>query len=91
MRARLKPIRHNPEVQAAYVDYKRAALNAILEQIPPTTTISQIAGLINYSHEWVRTRLVDNPEYRKDLYEINGRYRIPRGTAVKFITAVFQP
>jgi len=90
MRRILQCLDEKPEVEEALQNYKQVALETMVAQIAPTTTLTELATLMGFSHEWVRERLVKNPEYAKDLYKINRRYKIPRGVAVKFVKSIFE-
>lgn len=81
MRRILRCLDKAPQVQQAAEHYKQAALEAMRAQISATTTFTDLGVLMGYSHEWVRQRLVGNPEYARNLYKINGRYKVPRGVA----------
>lgn len=72
--------------QQARLDYKQAALDVILARIKNTNTFGDLAELVGYSHEWVRTRLVQNPTA---LYKIGNRYQVPKGVAEEFVRSVF--
>ncbi len=85
MRRRIQPQLRDPVTYQALVDHKEATLNVILSQIPEITTFAQLAGLIGYSHEWVRQRLVKAPER---LYKNGKRYKVPRGAAVELVRSV---
>ena len=80
MRRRFNPTKESANHQAL-IDHKKATLDLYLAQIPNSTTFSQIADLIGYSHEWVRSRLVKTPER---LFKIGRNYRVPRGVIVEF-------
>jgi hypothetical protein len=84
MRRRITSQQPTPEFQAL-VNHKQASLEVILAQIPNTSTFAQIGELVGYSHEWVRTRLVQNPDA---LYKIGKRYQVPKGVAEEFIRSV---
>jgi hypothetical protein len=82
-------IKAQPQEPAAYqalIDHKQASLNVILSQLPDITTFAQLGELIGYSHEWVRQRLVRDPE---KLYKNGRRYRVPKGVAEEFVRSVF--
>jgi hypothetical protein len=68
------------------VDHKKATLNIILARIPDVSTFAELGSLIGYSHEWVRKRLVQEPE---KLYKNGKRYRVPKGVAEEFVRSVF--
>lgn len=84
------PIQHSPQelqVRQSLRDQKEATLQAILSEIPQKScTFAEIADLIGYSYDWVRERLVKEPER---LYKIGRRYRVPRAVAVEFVRSVF--
>jgi hypothetical protein len=85
MKRRFNPPTDSAIYQAA-VDHKQASLNVILAQLPNSSTFNQIADLIGYSREWVRSRLVQSPHR---LNKIGRNYRVPRGVAVEFVTSIF--
>jgi len=74
-----------PTTIQAFIDHKQATLNAIVAMIPEKSTFSEIADLLGCSHEWVRVRLVKNPEC---LFRIGNRYLVPKGVAEEFIRSV---
>lgn len=85
MRRRIQAQPQDTVPYQALLDYKQATLNVILSQIPDISTFAQLAGLIGYSHEWVRQRLVKAPER---LYKNGKRYKVPRGVAEEFVRSV---
>ena len=87
MRRRFTPPIENPAYPAA-IDHKQASMDLIIAQIPNTSTFTQLAALVGYSHEWVRTRLTRTP-YNTKLYQIGKRYQVPKGTAEEFVRAIF--
>src|SRR4051794_40789933 len=86
MRRRIQTPPDPTPAYRALVDHKAATLNVILAQIPEISTFAQLGGLIGYSHEWVRQRLVQNPE---KLYKNGRRYKVPKGVAEEFVRSVF--
>jgi hypothetical protein len=86
MRRRIQTPADTGAPYQALVDHKAATLNVILSQIPEISTFAQLGGLIGYSHEWIRQRLVQNPER---LYKNGRRYKVPKGVAEEFIRSVF--
>lgn len=58
MRRRINAHTVDPAVLQALLDHTQATLQVILSQIPNTTTFAQLGELMDYSHEWVRVRLV---------------------------------
>ena len=82
-------IKAQPQETAAYqvlIDHKQATLNVILARIPDVSTFAQLGELIEYSHEWVRQRLVLAFE---KLFKNGNRYKVPKGVAEEFVRSVF--
>jgi hypothetical protein len=82
-------IKAQPQETAAYralVDHKLATLNVLLARIPDVSTFTQLGELIGYSHEWVRQRLIRDPER---LYRNGKRYKVPKGVAEDLVRSVF--
>ena len=73
-------------VYQALLNHKQATLEVILSRIPDLSTFAQLGELMGYSHEWVRQRLVRDPE---KLYRHGKRYRVPKGVAEEFVRSVF--
>jgi hypothetical protein len=86
MQRRIKARPQDTAVSQALIDHKQATLNVILSQIPEISTFAQLGQLIGYSHEWVRQRLVRDPE---KLYKNGKRYKVPKGVAEEFVRSVF--
>jgi hypothetical protein len=81
-------IKAQPPDTAAYralIDHKQATLNVLLSRIPEISTFAQLGELIGYSYEWVRQRLMQDPE---KLYRNGKRYRVPKGVAEEFVRSV---
>ena len=87
MRRRFNPTKETPAYQAA-IDHKQASMDLILSEIPNTSTFTQLAELVGYSHEWVRSRLIFTP-YGRRLFKIGRRYQVPKGVAVEFVRSIF--
>ena len=85
MKARITPPPQDAATYQTLVDHKQATLDIILAKIPETTTFAELGELLNYSHEWVRQRLVKQPE---KLFKIGRRYQVPRGVAEEFVKSV---
>ncbi len=86
MRRRITPQPQHAAAFQAFVDHKQATLNVILSQIPDKITFAQLGGLVGYSHEWVRVRLVKESDR---LFKIGKRYLVPKGVAEEFVKSVF--
>ncbi len=82
MRRRISP---QPTTSQAFIDHKQATLNVIVAMIPERTTFKEIGDLLGRSHEWVRIRMVKNPE---SLFKIGNRYLVPKGVAEEFVRSV---
>jgi len=81
-------IKAQPQDMAAYqalIDHKQATLNVLLSRIPDISTFAEIGELIGYSYEWVRQRLIQDPE---KLYKTGKRYKVPKGVAEEFVRSV---
>jgi len=77
----------NTAAMQALVDHKAATLQVILSQIPEkNSTFLEIADLIGFSYEWVRVRLMKNPDW---LYRFGTRYRVPKGVVEEFVRSIF--
>ena len=77
----------NTAAMQALVDHKAATLQVILSQIPEkNSTFLEIADLIGFSYEWVRGRLMKNPDR---LYRFGTRYPVPKGVAEEFVRSIF--
>ncbi len=72
------------------INARQEALMRVIEGFQDVTTFSEIADKIGFSHEFVRQRLVSlyktNPS---TLFKVGKQYRVPRSTAVSFITSLF--
>ena len=86
MQRRIKAQRPDTAAYQALIDHKQATLNVLLSRIPEISTFAQLGELIGYSHEWVRQRLIQDPE---KLYRNGKRYRVPKGVAEEFVRSVF--
>ena len=82
-------IKAQPPDTAAYqalIDHKQATLNVLLSRIPEISTFGQLGELIGYSYEWVRQRLIQDPE---KLFRNGKRYKVPKSVAEEFVRSVF--
>ncbi|MGB7468909.1 MAG: hypothetical protein WBW58_06025 [Candidatus Acidiferrum sp.] len=86
MQRRIKAQPLDTDTYQALIDHKQATLNVLLSRIPEISTFAQLGALIGYSYEWVRQRLIQDPE---KLYRNGKRYRVPKGVAEEFVKSVF--
>jgi hypothetical protein len=85
MQRRIKAQPPERAANQALIDHKQATLNVLLSRIPEISTFAQLGELIGYSYEWVRQRLIQDPE---KLYKNGKRYRVPKGVAEDFVRSV---
>ena len=86
MQRRINAQRKETVADQALIDHKQATLNVLLSRIPDISTFAELGELIGYSYEWVRQRLVKDPE---KLYKNGKRYKVPKGVAEEFVRSVF--
>jgi hypothetical protein len=60
------------------------AVKAVIANLNEITTFTAIADAIGYTHEYVRLRLVNDPNVMK----VGKNYRVPKATAARFITGL---
>jgi hypothetical protein len=86
MQRRIKAQPTDTATYQALIDHKQATLNVLLSRIPEISTFAQLGELVGYSYEWVRQRLMQDPQ---KLYRNRKRYRVPKGVAEEFVRSVF--
>ena len=68
-------------------DFKAATLQAKMAKIKDTNTFKELGEICEKSGEWVRVRLVAQPQR---LFKIGKRYQAPRGVAEEFVRSIYR-